>query len=87
METVVQSPPVEAELHLLTDWGEIGAAERRRKAVVGHHPFPHGGSRQPWSELPESALVPREPVSEPEHLVMPLMPLTSSRRKRRTGAK
>ncbi len=34
METVVQSP-ADAELHLLTDWGDADASARRKKAVVG----------------------------------------------------
>jgi TonB family protein len=75
METVVQSPPVEAELHLLTDWGETGAAERRRKALVATILF-HVAVVIALTELPESALVRPRPVAEPEHLVMPLMPLT-----------
>ena len=33
METVVQ-PPADAELHLLTDWGDPGAAARRSQAAV-----------------------------------------------------
>jgi TonB family protein len=35
METVASSPPADAELHLLTEWEEAGAYERRRKAVIG----------------------------------------------------
>jgi TonB family protein len=34
METVAL-PPADAELHLLTDWGDADAAARRKKAVVG----------------------------------------------------
>jgi len=75
METVVQSPPVEAELHLLTDWGEVGAAERRRKAVAATILF-HMAVIGALVTLPESALVSPRPVREPDHLVMPLIPLT-----------
>jgi len=75
METVVQSPPVEAELHLLTDWGEIGAAQRRRQAAVATVLF-HVAVVVTLAELPASVLAPREPAHEPEPLVMPLMPLT-----------
>jgi len=75
METVVQSPPGEAELHLLTDWGEIGAAERRRKAAVGTVLF-HIAVVIALVEVPASVLAPREPPHEPESLVMPLLPTT-----------
>ncbi len=33
METVVQPPP-DAELHLLTDWGDAGGSARRKRAAV-----------------------------------------------------
>ena len=33
METVVQ-PPADAELNLLTDWGDAGAGSRTRKAAA-----------------------------------------------------
>jgi TonB family protein len=34
MDTVAQ-PPADAELHLLTDWSEVGRPERTRKAAIG----------------------------------------------------
>ena len=34
MDTVAQPPP-DAELHLLTDWSEVGQDDRRRKAAIG----------------------------------------------------
>jgi TonB family protein len=74
METVVQSASV-AELHLLTDWGEAGAAQRRRNAAIGTILF-HIAVLVILVKLPESALVKPRQAQEPEHLVMPLLPLT-----------
>jgi TonB family protein len=71
METVVQTP-TEAELHLLTDWGEVGAAQRRRRAVAGTLLF-HVALIGVLMAVPASVFVPRE---EPRHEVPPLiMPL------------
>jgi TonB family protein len=73
METVVQSPPVEAELHLLTDWGETGAAQRRRKAAAGTILL-HIAVIGLLISLPESVLVsPKKEVHQPEPLIMPLV--------------
>lgn len=74
METVVQSPPVEAELHLLTDWGEAGAAQRHRKAAVGTILL-HIAVIGILVSLPESILVsPKEQAHPVEPLIMPLVP-------------
>jgi len=74
METVVQTPPVEAELHLLTDWGENGAAERRRRAVAGTI-FVHVALIGILMAVPTSVFVPQEtPPHEIPPLIMPLAP-------------
>jgi TonB family protein len=74
METVVQTPPAEAELHLLTDWGEIGAAGRRRKAAIGTV-LVHIVFIFLLMVLPASVIVsPDLPVHEVTPLVMPLEP-------------
>jgi TonB family protein len=80
METVVQSPPVEAELHLLTDWGETGAAERRRKAAIATLLL-HVGLIGVLITLPSSVLTPPEAKPhQPEPLVMPLVPTPLTQR-------
>jgi TonB family protein len=72
METVVQTPPAEAELHLLTDWGETGAVQRRQRAVAGTILL-HVALIGILMAVPASVFVPQE---EPHHEVPPLiMPL------------
>jgi TonB family protein len=74
METVVQTPPAEAELHLLTDWGETGAAERRRKAAVGTI-LVHIALIGLLMAVPASVMMPPDsPFHEIAPLVMPLEP-------------
>jgi len=79
METVVQSLPAEAELHLLTDWGEAGAAERRRKAAALTF-LVHAGLIGLLIAVPATVLTPEKPVHEAEPLVMPLMPTPLTQR-------
>lgn len=79
METVVHTPPVDADLHLLTDWGEIGAAERRRKAAVGTI-FVHLAIIGILISVPASMMAPPEKPREPAPLVMPLVPTPLTQR-------
>lgn len=74
METVVQTPPDEAELHLLTDWGETGAAERRRRAAVGAV-LVHVALIGLLMAVPASVMTPPDiPIHEITPLVIPLEP-------------
>lgn len=74
METVVQTPPAEPELHLLTDWGETGGAARRRKAAVGTV-LVHIALIGLLMAVPASVMMPPDnPFHEVEPLVMPLAP-------------
>lgn len=65
METVGTTPPADAELHLLTEWTEAGAVERRRKAAVAtvalHILVISGLAVMPSSmlETPEPRVAPR----------------------------
>ena len=72
METVVQTPPADAELRLLTDWGEEGGAERRRKAGIAAVLLHIAGVTILFS-LPASFLAPPERTGEAFHIVMPLV--------------
>jgi TonB family protein len=77
METVVQSPPQDAELHLLVNvaeaWGDSGRSVRQRKAAAGAILF-HAALIGVLVSLPASVLKPEPPAPEPEPLVMPLAP-------------
>jgi len=77
METVVQSPPQDAELHLLVNvgeaWGDSGRTQRQRKAAAGAILF-HAALVGVLVSVPASVLTPEPPKPEPEPLVMPLVP-------------
>jgi TonB family protein len=72
METVVQSPPDEAELRLLTDWGEEGGAQRRRRAGLAAVLVHIAGIGVLFS-LPENFLAPPPNTAESFHIVTPLV--------------
>jgi TonB family protein len=76
METVVK-PPADAELHLLTDWGDPNARSRTRKAVMGTI-FVHVGAVLFLAFVPESWLTgPARPLAEFRQQITPLIePLT-----------
>ena len=77
METVGQ-PPVEAELHLLTDWSDPDAPSRHRKAAIGAIGINIAIVATMWL-LPERFLQPPELPERVERitpLVMPLAELT-----------
>jgi TonB family protein len=75
METAVKEP-VDAELHLLTDWQDPGAGQRHRRALVGTV-LVHAAAICILLILPDNFLSPPAPKEEVAHLVTPLIePLT-----------
>ena len=75
METVVQ-PPADAELHLLTQWGDPDAAARRKKAVVGTV-LVHVAVIGLLIAVPPSLVEPEKPRPEAHITILePLTPLT-----------
>jgi TonB family protein len=71
METVVQ-PPADAELHLLTDWGDPGGSSRRRKAAIATVLL-HVGVITLIAVLPADFLESRNHPQEPAPIVTPLI--------------
>ena len=70
METVVP-PPVDEELHLLTEWGDPNGRARRRQAAVGTIAV-HLAVITILMYMPSSPYRPPEP-EEPPHRVTPLL--------------
>lgn len=70
METVVP-PPVDEELHLLTEWGDPNARTRQRKAAVGTLAV-HVAVITVLIYMPAGSTRPPEP-EEPPHRVTPLV--------------
>jgi len=70
METVVP-PPVDEELHLLTEWGDPNAPARRWKAATGTFAI-HVALIAILMNLPAGTYVPPQP-EEPPHRVTPLV--------------
>jgi len=71
MDTVVQ-PPADAELHLLTDWGDPGAAARRGKAAVATV-FLHVLVITAIASIPADFLQSRQQPEEPPPTITPLI--------------
>lgn len=76
METVVTTSPADAELNLLTEWAEVGAAERRRKAAIGTVVL-HVVAITGLVVMPSGIMQPPAP-REAAHIITPLVqpPLT-----------
>lgn len=75
METVAQ-PPADAELNLLTDWGDAEATARRKKAVVGTV-LVHAAVIAALIAVPANLAQSEPPVATPHiTLLEPLTPLT-----------
>jgi TonB family protein len=75
METVAQ-PPADAELHLLTEWGDPAGRTRTRRAAV-LSVLAHGALIGVLALLPDNFLAPPPRQAEVKHIITPLIePLT-----------
>ncbi|HWC96038.1 MAG TPA: TonB family protein [Candidatus Sulfopaludibacter sp.] len=74
METVVP-PPVDEELHLLTEWGDPNAPARRRKAVIGTI-LVHAAVITVLMYLPAGPYEPNVPEEPPHHVTPLILPPT-----------